>query len=47
MDFEYAPHRDDFDFSDAENDLPDLPRRTISDGSTPWHNLKEIVIGQR
>ncbi|XP_055322630.1 uncharacterized protein LOC129578312 [Sitodiplosis mosellana] len=38
---------DDFDFSDNETDLPDLPRRTISDGSTPWNNFNEIVIGQR
>lgn len=40
-------HWDDFDFSDLENDLPDLPRRTISDGSTPWNNYKELIIGQR
>lgn len=33
--------------SDDETDLPDLPRKTISDGSTPWNNIKEIVIGQR
>lgn len=38
---------DDFDFSDNENDLPELPRKTISDGSTPWSNFNEIVIGQR
>lgn len=40
-------HWDEFDFSDPENDLPDLPRRTISDGSTPWNDYKELVIGQR
>lgn len=44
---EPAQHWDEFDFSDPENDLPDLPRRTISDGSTPWNNYKELVIGQR
>lgn len=38
---------DDFDFSDNENDLPDLPKRTISDGSVPWNNFNDIVIGQR
>ncbi|XP_031619605.1 uncharacterized protein LOC116338469 [Contarinia nasturtii] len=38
---------DDFDFSDNENDLPDLPRRTISEGSIPRDNFNEIVIGQR
>lgn len=40
-------HWDDFDFSDPENDLPDLPKRTISDGSTPWNDYKDILIGQR
>lgn len=40
-------HWDDFDFADTENDLPDLPKRTISDGSTPWNDFKDIVIGQR
>lgn len=38
---------DDFDFPGSDNDLPDLPRRTISDGSTPWSNFREMVIGQR
>lgn len=38
---------DDFDISDDDNDLPDLPRKTISDGSTPWNNFKDLVIGQR
>lgn len=45
MKYESIQHWDDFDFD--ENDLPDLPRQTISDGSTPWNNFKEIVIGQR
>lgn len=44
---EPVEHWDDFDFSDPENDLPNLPRRTISDGSTPWNNFNELVIGQR
>lgn len=38
---------DDFDFPDSDNELPDLPKRSISDGSTPWNNFNEIVIGQR
>lgn len=38
---------DDFDFTDNENDLPELPRKTISDGSTPWNHFNDIVIGQR
>lgn len=38
---------DEFDFSDTENDLPNLPRTTISDGSTPWNHFQDIVIGQR
>lgn len=38
---------DEFDFSETENDLPNLPRTTISDGSTPWNHFQDIVIGQR
>lgn len=38
---------DDFDFCESENDLPELPKRTISDGSTPWNDFKSILIGQR
>lgn len=38
---------DDLDETDNEDDLPDLPRRTISEGSTPWSNFKNLIIGQR
>lgn len=38
---------EDFEISDEDNDLPDLPRKTISEGSTPWNNFKDLVIGQR
>lgn len=38
---------EDFEISDEDIDLPDLPRKTISDGSTPWNNFKDLVIGQR
>lgn len=38
---------DDFELSDEDQDLPKLPRTTISDGSTPWNNFKDLIIGQR
>lgn len=38
---------EDFELTDEENDLPDLPRKSMSEGSTPWNNFKELVIGQR
>lgn len=38
---------DDFDISDNENDLPDLPRKTVSDGSTPMNDFTEQIIGHR
>lgn len=38
---------DDFDISDTDDDLPNLPRKTVSDGSMPWNNFKNIIIGDR
>lgn len=37
---------DDFDSSDTD-DLPNLPRNTVSDGSMPWNNFKNIIIDDR
>lgn len=38
---------DDFDLSDTDDDLPNLPRKTVSDGSMPWNNFKNVIIGDR
>lgn len=38
---------DDFDISDTDDDLPNLPRKSVSDGSMPWNNIKNIIIGDR
>lgn len=38
---------DNLDFSDEEDDLPKLPRRTIGEGDSPWNNFKNLIIGQR
>lgn len=38
---------DDFDLSDTDDDLPNFPRKTVSDGSMPWNNFKNIIIGDR
>lgn len=38
---------EDFELSDEDSALPDLPRKSISEGSTPWNNFKDLVIGQR
>lgn len=38
---------EDFDSSDDDNDLPNLPRRYISEGQSPWSNFKDLVIGNR
>lgn len=32
---------------DDEYDLPTLPKQTISEGYAPWHNFKDILIGNR
>ncbi|KAG4068361.1 hypothetical protein HA402_007881 [Bradysia odoriphaga] len=32
---------------DDEYDLPQLPKQTISEGYAPWHNFKDILIGNR
>lgn len=38
---------DDFDITDTEDDLPNLPRLTVSDGSFQWSNFKNLIIGNR
>lgn len=32
---------------DDEYDLPQLPKHTVSEGCAPWHNFKDILIGNR
>lgn len=32
---------------DDEYDLPELPRRNVSEGVAPWQNFKDILIGNR
>lgn len=32
---------------DDDYDLPELPKKTISEGYAPWHNFKDILIGNR
>lgn len=38
---------EDFDVTDHEDELPDLPRKTISDGSLPWNSFRNLIIGDR
>lgn len=35
------------DFSSDEDNYPELPRRTISEGGNTLSNLKDIIMGQR
>lgn len=37
----------DDDIDDDDYDLPELPKRTISEGYAPWQNFKDILIGNR
>lgn len=32
---------------DDEYDLPELPKKTVSEGYAPWRNFKDILIGNR
>lgn len=32
---------------DDDYDLPELPKRTISEGCAPWSNFKDVLIGNR
>lgn len=37
-----------FDSNDDDDyDLPELPKRTVSEGYAPWQNFKNILIGNR
>lgn len=37
-----------FDSGDEDDyDLPELPKKTISEGYAPWRNFKDILIGNR
>lgn len=37
-----------FDSNDDDDyDLPELPKKTVSEGHAPWRNFKDILIGNR